>query len=123
MIAHNLPRPGGKLSEPQYTGQISGYGWVMYNSRKENHLMFIEKYLEEGITFDAWWMDLGWFVRPEMALRLTRQKPQPHEYPLEEIGNFTVDYHRFPNGIRRISDLCHENGMRTILWFEPEHMW
>ena len=122
MLKHNLPRPGGKLPSPQLCAHILGYGWVMFNSREEHHLMFLKKYLKEKIDLDYWWMDLGWFILPKLAQKAVGNIDE-HEYPVEEIGTWTVDYHRFPNGIKAISDYCHENNLKTVLWFEPEHIW
>ena len=38
----------------------------------------------------------------------------------EEVGSWTINRDRFPNGLRPISDAAHEAGMRFVLWFEPE---
>jgi alpha-galactosidase len=122
MLAHNLPRVAGKLPAPQFAGSIAGYGWVMFNSREENHLMFLEKYRQEKIPLDTWWMDLGWFVLPPLAQRACGIS-ENCEHPLEEVGTWTVESHRFPNGLKPISDFCHAHNMKTILWFEPEHIW
>ena len=40
-------------------------------------------------------------------------------------GTWEVDRrpHRFPNGIRAVSDHAHSKGVKTILWFEPERVY
>ncbi|MCL5098647.1 MAG: alpha-galactosidase, partial [Candidatus Omnitrophica bacterium] len=123
MLQHNLPRPGGKLPAPQLAGGISGYSGLalMFNSREEDHIRFLDRYLKENIKLDYWWMDLGWFLLPKSYQKVVGLKDE-HEYPLEDLGTFTADYHRFPKGIRAISDYCHAHGIKTILWFDPEHI-
>ena len=107
MIAHNLPRPGGKLPQPQleaYSGRVHN---EMVNANEENQKMFINRYLEEGIKLDYWWMDAGWYVN---------QTGWPN------VGTWEVDTKRFPNGLRAVSDYAHSKGMKTMLWFEPERV-
>ena len=107
MIDHNLPRPGGKLPQPQleaYSGRVHN---EMVNANEENQKMFIDRYLEEGIKLDYWWMDAGWYVN---------QTGWPN------VGTWEVDTKRFPNGLRAVSDYAHSKGMKTMLWFEPERV-
>ena len=52
--------------------------------------------------FNAYWLDACWF---EGAFR-------------NGVGNYRYSA-GFPEGLRKISDLAHRNGMRFILWFEP----
>ncbi|OQA00860.1 MAG: Alpha-galactosidase [Planctomycetes bacterium ADurb.Bin412] len=123
MLAYNLPRPGGKLPAPQLAGGIAGYSGLalMFNSREEDHIAFLDRYGKESIPLDYWWMDLGWFILPRSYQKVVGLNDE-HEYPLEDLGTYTADYHRFPKGIRGISDYCHARGIKTILWFDPEHI-
>ena len=38
------------------------------------------------------------------------------------LGSWTVDPEKFPNGLRAMTDLAHEDGMKFGLWFEPERI-
>lgn len=56
--------------------------------------------------FDHYWLDAAWF---------------PNGFP-SGVGSWRCDPQRFPNGLKPISDACHERGMKFILWFEPERV-
>jgi alpha-galactosidase len=109
MMAHNMPHPGGKLPSPQLAASSSGQYAEMFNANEENQKMFIDRYLEEGIQFDYWWMDAGWYPN------------KGHDWQ-DLLGTWEVDKKRFPNGLRTISDYAHKNKIKIILWFEPERV-
>jgi alpha-galactosidase len=107
MIAHNVPRPGGKLPSPQFAATSSHAFQEMQNANEENQKMFIDRYLAEGLKLDYWWMDAGW-------------------YPFKEgwfnTGTWEPDPKRFPNGLRAVSDYAHSKGVNIVTWFEPERV-
>lgn len=71
-------------------------------------LLFLRNYIRHDIRIDFWWQDAGWY---------------PCEKSWWESGIWwECDPSRFPDGIREVSDYCHMNGMRTIVWFEPERV-
>ncbi len=107
MIAHNIPRPGGKLPSPRLCGYSGRVYDEMDHANEENQLMFIDRYLAEGIKLDFWWMDAGWY-------------PQQHGWG--QTGTWEVDRKRFPRGLKPVSDHAHAKGLKTILWFEPERV-
>ena len=105
MIAHNVPRPGGKL-QPSHLAACSSHQYAeMQNANEENQKMFIDRYLEEKLPLDYWWMDAGWYINYGSWMN---------------TGTWEVDPKRFPNGLRAISDHAHSKGVKTIVWFEPE---
>ena len=61
MIAHNMPRPGGKLPAPMLLAYSGGAYQEMYKATEETQLMWFNRYLEEKIKLDYWWMDAGWY--------------------------------------------------------------
>ena len=99
MLQHNVPQPGGKPLEPMLTGQMGFCMDWMYKATEENQKESIDRYEELGIKLDGWWMDTGWYT-----------------------DNWLPHPERFPNGIRPVSDYCHERNMKTILWFEAERV-
>ena len=108
MFAYNVPKPGGKLPEPELFGCSSHFYGEMQDANEANQKMCIDRYLEEKIKIGHWWMDAGW-------------------YPCEGVGwpktgTWEVDTKRFPNGLRAISDYAHTNNVKTIVWFEPERV-
>lgn len=108
MVAHNVPRPGGKLPPlPQLAACSSHQFGEMINACEENQKLFVDRYLEEGLQLDYWWMDAGWYVNE-------------HGWP--HTGTWEVDRKRFPRGLRAVSDHAHARGVKIIVWFEPERV-
>jgi alpha-galactosidase len=108
MVKHNIPRQGGKLPPlPQFAACSSHQFAEMINANEENQKLFVDRYLEEGLKLDYWWMDAGWYVN---------SGGWPH------TGTWEVDRKRFPDGLRAISDHARAKGVKTIVWFEPERV-
>ena len=107
MLAHNLPRPGGKLPAPILSACSSHQFGEMINANEQNQKLFIDRYLDEGLKLDYWWMDAGWYVNKS-------------GWP--KTGTWEVDSKRFPNGLRAISDHARAKGVEDIVWFEPERV-
>ena len=108
ILAHNVPRPGGKALEPL----LLATSFMLYDqgstSTAASETEFIGRYLQEQLKIDYWWTDAGW-------------------YPCEgsgwpKTGTWEVNTKRFPKGLREVSDYVHANGMKTLLWFEPERV-
>ncbi|MBN2291831.1 MAG: alpha-galactosidase, partial [Pirellulales bacterium] len=110
MMAHNMPRPGGKLPQPKLLSFSGRMYCEMCLANEANQLMCIDRYLEEGIKLDYWWMDAGWY----------KQGGGQGNWPI--VGTWEVDTTRFPRGLRAVSDHAHSKGMKTVLWFEPERV-
>ncbi len=108
MLAHNVPRPDGKLPQPELFGCSSHLYNEMCAANEENQKQCIDRYLAEKIPIGHWWMDAGWYPCA------------PEGWP--KVGTWEVDTQRFPNGLRAISDHAHARGVKTILWFEPERV-
>lgn len=107
MLAHNLPRPGGHLPPVQLAACSSHQFGEMIHADSANQILFVDRYLAEGLQLDYWWMDAGWYWN---------QTGWPH------VGTWEVDTDRFPGGLRPICDHAHAKGVKTILWFEPERV-
>jgi alpha-galactosidase len=108
MMAHSMPKPGGRLPPPQLVASSSRQFDEMIKANETNQIAFIKRYLEEGIQLDYWWMDAGWYVH--------------HGGGWPRVGTWEVDTNRFPNGLRPISDYAHQRGMKILVWFEPERV-
>ena len=108
MWAHNVPRDGeGRLPPPIQFGCTSGIYNEMLGANEENQKFFIDRFLEEGIRLDYWWMDAGWY---------------PCGGQWWNVGTWEPDRKRFPNGLRAISDHARAKGVKTLVWFEPERV-
>ncbi len=108
MMAHSMPMPGGRLPQPQLLASSSRQYDEMINANEKNQIMFIDRYLEENIKLDYWWMDAGWYDH--------------HGGGWPRVGTWEVDKARFPNGLLAVSDHAHEKGLKVLLWFEPERV-
>jgi len=107
MMAHSMPRPSGKLPRPMFLASSSRAYEEMIRANEENQKMHIDRYLEERLKIDYWWMDAGWYI-------------QEHGWP--QVGTWEVDPRRFPRGLRAISDYAHTRGVKILVWFEPERV-
>jgi alpha-galactosidase len=107
MLAHNVPKPGGRPIKPMLFGCSSHLTNEMVDGNEENQIQLINRYLQERLKIDYWWMDAGWYVC---------------DGNWTKTGTWEVDTRRFPRGLRAISDHAHANGIRTIVWFEPERV-
>ena len=107
MIAHNLPRPGGKLPPPQLAGGSNRQTVEMQDANEENQLKYLNRNLDDGIKLDYWWMDAGWY---------------PFKNGWWETGTWDPDPERFPHGFTPISAAAHKRGVKIIVWFEPERV-
>ncbi len=108
MMAHSMPMPGGRLPAPQLEASSSRQYDEMIKADEASQIMFIDRYLEEGIKLDYWWMDAGWYVH--------------HGGGWPRVGTWEVDTARFPKGLRPISDHAHSKGLKILVWFEPERV-
>ena len=114
MRAHYQPKAFGQEMKPLFFECGSGYQpeslndfdpfYAMYTDAK-NEIKLLAKYMENGIKMDYWWQDAGWYACENNWMKL---------------GTWEVNRERFPNGLREVSDYCHENGFKSIVWFEPE---
>ncbi len=107
MIAHNLPRTvDDRLPSPIMPGNTSGEFNEMCNATEKDENQFIDRYVEERIPIDYWWMDAGWYPC--------------NGWP--QTGTWEPDLKRFPKGLRAISDHARGKGIKTLVWFEPERV-
>jgi len=108
MIKHNIPQ---NLTLPMFNACSSHQFTEMTQANEQNQKEFIDSYMAKGLKIDYWWMDAGWYVG-------AAEKGWPW------TGTWEVDRreHRFPHGLRAISEYAHQKGVKTIVWFEPERV-
>lgn len=107
MMSYGMPKPGGQLPKPMFLGTSGRAYGEMIGANEANQIMHIDRYLEEGLKIDYWWMDAGWYV-------------QQQGWP--QVGTWEVDKSRFPQGFKPISDHAHSKGVKILVWFEPERV-
>jgi len=105
---HYSPRPSGKPL--QVPVALSVHGTIGFEETTETNVIdAIGRAAAHGVRFDTWWIDTGWFelIGKNWA---------------RSVGNLEPDPARFPNGMRPIAEAAHANGMKFLLWFEPERV-
>jgi alpha-galactosidase len=83
MMAHSMPLPGGELPAPQLLASSSRQYEETLKANGTNQFMLIDRYTEEGIKLDYWWMDAGWYVNYDAG------------WP--RVGTWEVDINCFPH--------------------------
>ena len=107
MVEWNLPREDGHPARPLLTPCSSHQFAEMIQATEQTQITFIDRYLEEKLRIDYWWMDAGWYLNRS-------------GWP--DVGTWTVDTNRFPSGLRAITDHGRSKGVKSIVWFEPERV-
>ena len=113
MLDYNVPRGAdGSVVASQMGGCSSHWFVEMGTADTQCQLQFIDRYIEEKIRLDYWWMDAGWY-------------PCGGSWP--NTGTWEPDMKRFPKGLAEINAYLKERGRYNVVWFEPErvapHTW
>ena len=109
MIAHNIPRKNSVIIDHQMGGCSSQQFREMGDATAADQKHFIDRYLEEKIDIDYWWMDAGWY-------------PCGGDWPV--TGSWWPDPQRFPNGLREVNEYADAKKLPlgNVVWFEPERV-
>lgn len=108
MWRYNVPRDSaGQVPRSLLFGNTSLEFNEMTGADEANQYHFIDRYVEERVPIDFWWMDAGWY-------------PCDGQWP--KTGTWEPDPKRFPRGLRAISDHAATRSIRTLVWFEPERV-
>ncbi|MDR1454731.1 MAG: alpha-galactosidase [Tannerella sp.] len=73
----------------------------------------VKRHRQFDIVPELFWLDAGWY-------RLDTEGEDGTW--LHNIGNWTIDPVRFPDGLRPIADAAHDAGAKFMVWFEPERV-
>lgn len=107
MIAHNLPRPGGKLLDPVFSSGATADLFPNLVCGQEDEISLLEGHARRGLKIDYWWRDAGWY---------------PCQGNWWQTGTWEPDPVRYPGGLRAVADAAHAHGMKFLVWFEPERV-
>jgi alpha-galactosidase len=99
-----LPKWYGK--EPMIYAQSGGAN-RLEDKNESNQLDYIKKIAGTGANL--YWLDAGWYQEGVLS-----------DNWWDARGNWFPDKKKFPNGMKIISDAAHKNGMKFLLWFDPE---
>ena len=108
-ITHILPRENGHPLDPA----LCLHYWSCEGkpehtaATEENQINAIHEYIGKGLKPDIWWIDAGWYKC---------------DYDWPHIGTWKPDAERFPRGFKPIGEVCDENDIKLLVWFEPERV-
>jgi len=104
LLAHHSPR-GAEM--PICNGAWGG-------APTAGHLAAIAAIAEQRLPYDYYWIDAGWYG--------TSTKPCRNVFEGEWgiTGDWRVNPHYHPGGLKPISQAAHAAGMKFLLWIEPE---
>lgn len=111
-LAHILPRPNGQSLQPQLVCAATDEGEEFTTASEENQIRYMDDFRKQGIDFDLWWIDAGWYI--------CYNEEHVRRWPV--TGTWVADPERFPNGFKPISDHAAQLGADLLLWFEPERV-
>ncbi len=121
-IRHNLPRADGSgmALQPFSTACLASDTGLPNSdgSISERHFTWrpsLEKMIAEDVKTDFRWFDAGWYVAPDGS--------SPESDWWGTVGTWTLDEKKWPGGsFRQSTDFARANGMKTLMWFEPERV-
>ncbi len=82
---------------------------LMEDATNANQITGIKLRVAQGLPFDSWQMDAGWSKLFAGAW-------------WNSVGNWDPDPDRFGEDMSQITDVIHENGLESVLWYEPERI-
>ncbi len=106
MLAYNTPHPGGKPMPPGYMICTSDF-YPGMKSTAADEIQNAIVYVKARVKLDYWWIDAGWY---------------PCGDGWWNVGTWQPDPQRYPKGLKEVSDYVHSNGIKLVVWFEPERV-
>ena len=106
MLAHNMPRPGGKPMPPGVMVCTSDF-YPGMKSNAADEIKYVDAYVKAGVKLDYWWIDAGWY---------------PCGDDWGNVGTWEPDPSAIPRACREVADHVHAKGMKFVVWFEPERV-
>ncbi len=106
MMAHSLPKPGGKAMPPGSMTCTSDF-YPGMRSTAADEIKYADAYAKANCRLDYWWIDAGWYSCGN---------------DWTKVGTWQPDPERYPHGIKEVSDFVHSKGMKLVVWFEPERV-
>ena len=113
LLNHYSPTSEGALADVPVGA--SPHSEIAFESTTEaNMIEGITKVASHNLPIDTWWIDAGWYLCPDNATGGRNWA--------RGVGNWEADPERYPNGMKPVADAAHQNGLKFLLWFEPERV-
>jgi len=118
ILAHHSRKINGHFAEYPLSGSFD-YGDPSpcgeYNCLTEEFaIALVKRYQQFRILPEVFWLDAGWYTGCGW------DKKNGEWW--QNVGNWTVDKDRFPDGLKPIADAVHQTGAKFMVWFEPERV-
>jgi Alpha-galactosidase len=118
ILAHHSRKVDGKFAEYPLSGSFD-YGDPAPCGEyecltEEMAVALVKRYEQFGILPELFWLDAGWYT----GCNSFKENGQWGE----NVGNWTVEKKRFPNGLRPVANAVHAVGAKFMVWFEPERV-
>lgn len=81
---------------------------------EEFAIALVKRYQQFKVLPELFWLDAGWYT----GCGINKENGSWWQ----NVGNWTVDKERFPDGLRSVADAVHETGAKFMVWFEPERV-
>jgi alpha-galactosidase len=75
-------------------------------------IALVKRYQQFKVIPEVFWLDAGWYTGCGWDKGDWWQN----------VGNWTVEKDRFPDGLRPVADAVHSVGAKFMVWFEPERV-
>ena len=118
ILAHHTRKINGHFAQYPLSGSFD-YGDPApcgeYNCLTEKFAVaLVDRYQRFGILPEVFWLDAGWYTGCGWD--------KENGGWWQNVGNWTVDKDRFPNGLKPVADAVHQTGSKFMVWFEPERV-
>lgn len=118
VLKHHSRKINGELATPPVSGSFSfgdPYPSQEYECLTEKYaLALVKRHKQFEIVPEIFWLDAGWYEGCGWNKENGRWR--------YNVGNWSPEKERFPNGLRPIADAIHEIGAKFMVWFEPERV-
>ncbi len=116
ILAHHFRKIDGKFAEYPLSGSFD-YGDPApcneYNCLTADFAVaLVRRYQQFSLVPEVFWLDAGWYTGCGWDKGDWWQN----------VGNWTPEKDRFPDGLKPVSDAVHSAGARFMVWFEPERV-
>ena len=116
ILAHHFRKINGKFAEYPLSGSFD-YGDPApcneYNCLTADYAVaLVKRYQQFKVVPEVFWLDAGWYTGCGWDKGDWWQN----------VGNWTVEKDRFPDGLRPVADAVHSVGAKFMVWFEPERV-
>lgn len=116
ILAHHSRKVNGKFAEYPLSGSFD-YGdpppCNEYSCLTADYaIAIVRRYKQFKAVPEVFWLDAGWY---------TGCGWDKGEW-WQNVGNWTPEKDRFPDGLKPIADEVHSVGSKFMVWFEPERV-